>query len=63
MGNTPSPRSKEKPSPSDEMVELKPPADSGFAGTWHFKSVSDATLITELLRRGYVVVPHVDVAS
>jgi hypothetical protein len=37
-------------------VELKPPASTGFAGTAKFLVVEDATLIAELLKRGYTKV-------
>jgi hypothetical protein len=37
-------------------VELKPPADSGFSGTALFDPVAQATLIAELLKRGYTTV-------
>jgi hypothetical protein len=58
--STVTPRSKAKTSaPSSdefEIVELKPPADSGFSGTALLRAVEDAALIAELLKRGYVTV-------
>jgi len=44
---------KPKPSLSDEFVELRPPADSGFSGTAKLLAVEQAALIAELLKRGY----------
>jgi len=41
------------PSPSDGIVELKPPADSGFSGTAKLLAVEQAAMIEELLKRGY----------
>ena len=38
---------------SDELVELKPPADSGFSGTALLHRVDQANLIADLLKRGY----------
>jgi hypothetical protein len=45
-----------KPSPSDEIVELRPPAETGFSGTTRLYAVASAALIQELLKRGYTVV-------
>lgn len=57
MGNTPTPRSKEKqPSLSEEIVELKPPEDSGFSGTRLCHAKAEKHLIQFLLARGYTVV-------
>lgn len=56
MANT---RTKSPPpttSPSDEIVELRPPPDSGFSGTAKFLSIAQAALIEELLNRGYTKV-------
>jgi hypothetical protein len=39
--------------PDDEIVELKPPQDSGFSGTAKFYAVAQAALIEDLLARGY----------
>ena len=55
MGNTRSERSPATPSPSDAIVELVPPAESGFSGTAKFLAVAQAALIQELLKRGYTV--------
>jgi len=53
LGNTPT-AAKPKPSPSDEdIVELRPPAETGFSGTARLYAVAQATLIEELLKRGY----------
>jgi hypothetical protein len=42
----------------DDIVELKPPADSGFSGTAKFYAVAQAAMIEELIKRGYTrVVP------
>jgi len=38
---------------SDEIVELKPPVDSGFSGTALLHKTDQAALIADLLRRGY----------
>lgn len=53
--STPTGRSKVKaPSPDeDRLVELRPPAESGFGGTAKFRAKTDAVLIRELIRRGY----------
>jgi hypothetical protein len=49
--------SKPKPSQSElSIVELKPPASTGFSGTAKFLVVEDAVLIEELLKRGYTKV-------
>jgi hypothetical protein len=49
--------SKPKPSQSEQaIVELKPPADTGFSGTAKFLVVEQAPLIEELLKRGYTKV-------
>jgi hypothetical protein len=46
--------SKPKPPPSDDdVVELQPPAGSGFSGTAKLLAVPNAALIAELLKRGY----------
>jgi hypothetical protein len=46
--------SKPKPSQSEQaVVELKPPAETGFSGTAKFLVVEQAPLIEELLKRGY----------
>ena len=51
--------SKPKPSPSDDaIIELKPPADTGFTGTAKFFAVGQASLIAELEKRGYTRVVH-----
>jgi hypothetical protein len=51
------PRLKDQPqSKPDAIVELKPPPDSGFSGTAKLYAIADATIIAELLRRGYTVV-------
>jgi len=45
------------PSPSsDEVVELRPPADSGFGGTATLLVAGQSALIQELLNRGYTKV-------
>lgn len=54
MVNTPIER-KPKPSPSDELVELRAP-DPGWSGTAKFHPVDHANMIAELIKRGYVVV-------
>ena len=48
--------SKPTPSPSDGVVELKPPPDFGFSGTAKLLAVEQAPLIEELLKRGYTKV-------
>jgi len=49
--------SKSKASQSEQaVVELKPPAESGFSGTAKFLVVEQAALIEELLKRGYTKV-------
>ena len=48
----PSP-SKSKASPSDEIVELKPPPEFGFSGTVKYYAAEHSALIVELLKRGY----------
>ncbi len=55
MASTPT-APKPKPSPSDAIVELKPPADSGFSGTAKFWADREAVLVAELLKRGYTKV-------
>lgn len=40
---------------SDDIVELIPPADTGWAGTAKFNRETDGVLIEELIRRGYSV--------
>lgn len=46
--------SKPKPSESEQaVVELRPPADTGFSGTAKFLVVEQAALIAELEKRGY----------
>ena len=62
MGSTPTARSP-KPSSPDEIVELLPPADSGFSGTLKFYKTADAPFIAELLLRGYTVVEPKDPAA
>lgn len=53
MASTPTePSAKRKPQ-SDGIVELKPPADSGFSGTAKLYAVEQADMIAELLKRGY----------
>jgi hypothetical protein len=49
--------SKPKPSQSEQaVIELKPPASTGFSGTAKFLVVEQASLIEELLKRGYTKV-------
>jgi hypothetical protein len=44
-------------SPVDEdIVELKPPVETGWPSTAKFSKAADADMIAELLRRGYTVV-------
>lgn len=40
----------------DDIVELKPPAETGWPSTAKFSRATDGTLIDELIRRGYTVV-------
>jgi hypothetical protein len=57
LGSTRIEPSKSKASPSEPaVVELKPPADTGFSGTAKFLVVEQASLIEELLKRGYTKV-------
>ncbi len=57
MGNTRSqPSAPKPPSPPDDIVELRPPGDSGFSGTAKFLADSQSVLIAELLKRGYTKV-------
>jgi hypothetical protein len=53
-------RSKPKPPPSDEIVELQPPPEWGFGGTALLRGTTDAELIAELIRRGYSRIARVD---
>lgn len=40
----------------DDIVELAPPVDTGWPGTAKFSRATDATMIEELVKRGYTVV-------
>jgi hypothetical protein len=52
--NTPIPRSKPKPSPSeDEIIEMVPPEGSGFSGTVKLYRELHANEIRILTLRGY----------
>jgi hypothetical protein len=46
---------KQKPSQPDEdaIVELRPPAEFGFSGTAKLLAIEQASMIEELLKRGY----------
>jgi hypothetical protein len=56
LASTRTERSPATPSQSDEgIVELVPPADSGFSGTAKLRAQADSALVQELLKRGYTV--------
>lgn len=55
--------SKPKPSPSEEIVELRPPQEFGFSGTVKYYKVADAVTIAMLQARGYVVVDEPEPAA
>jgi hypothetical protein len=57
LGNTRIASPPPTPSKSEQaIIELKPPADTGFSGTAKFLVVEQAPLIEELLKRGYTKV-------
>lgn len=56
MGNIPSEPSKPKPSPPDEIVELKAPKSYGFSGTVKYYRHEHAETIHLLREMGYVEV-------
>jgi hypothetical protein len=58
LANTRTEPSKPKPSLSEDdgIVELRPPAGSGFSGVAKLLAVEQSALIIELLKRGYTKV-------
>jgi hypothetical protein len=52
----PSPETPSLSEPDEAVVELLPPAGSGFSGTARLLAVAQAPLIAELLKRGYTKV-------
>lgn len=54
MASTRTEPSKPKPlSLPEGVVELMPPAETGFSGTAFLNETVDAVLIAELIKRGY----------
>lgn len=60
---TPTARSKPKPSPADEIVELRPPPEIGSSATLKLYRQGNEAMIDELIRRRYSVVSRKDDAA